>query len=67
MLALPCGFVSLAHLAETGRQNLYRIPHDIYLVFGIPRSGIIPAYAIAVPELTRHRSVRLSGKPAYRP
>jgi orotate phosphoribosyltransferase len=48
MLALPYGFVSLAHLTETLRQNLHRIPHDIDLVVGIPRSVIIPAYAIAL-------------------
>ena len=48
MLAPPCGFVSFAHLTETLRQNLHRIPRDIDLVVGIPRSGIIPAYAIAL-------------------
>lgn len=35
-------------LAQTIRKNLYKFPNDIDLIVGVPRSGIIPAYMIAL-------------------
>lgn len=48
MFALPFHFVSLPSLLETIRANVSRIPRDIDLIVGIPRSGMIPAYAIGL-------------------
>jgi uncharacterized HAD superfamily protein/hypoxanthine phosphoribosyltransferase len=50
------------------RANLHKIPHDIDLVVGIPRSGMIPAYMIglytnrAVVDLTGFLDNRTPGK-----
>ncbi len=42
-------FISYADLSEDIRKNLYRLhDQDIDLVVGIPRSGMIPAYMIAL-------------------
>ena len=41
-------FRSFEDLAVTIRQNISRIPHDIQVVAGIPRSGIFPAAMIAL-------------------
>ena len=41
-------FRTFGDLAHCIRHNLYKIPNDIDLVVGIPRSGIIPAYVIAL-------------------
>ncbi|MET0658513.1 MAG: phosphoribosyltransferase, partial [Steroidobacteraceae bacterium] len=42
------GYVSIADLSDDVRANLHRIPPDIDLVVGIPRSGMIPAYMIGL-------------------
>lgn len=46
-------YVSLANLSEIIRRNFHKIPHDIDLVVGIPRSGMIPASIIALLLNTR--------------
>lgn len=40
-------FVTLADLARTIRGNIWKIPHDIDFVIGIPRSGVLAASIIA--------------------
>lgn len=40
-------YITLSDLASTIRNNLYRIPHDIDFVMGVPRSGMIVASIIA--------------------
>lgn len=42
------GFVSFAGLAEMIRENVHRVPGDVDLIVGIPRSGMIPAYMIGL-------------------
>ncbi len=39
---------SIADLSNTIRENLHKIPRDIDLVVGIPRSGMLPANIIAL-------------------
>lgn len=39
---------TLADLSNLVRNNIYKIPHDIDLVVGIPRSGMLPANMIAL-------------------
>ena len=39
---------SLYNLAELIRNNIHQIPHDIDLIVGVPRSGMIPALIIAL-------------------
>ena len=39
---------SFADLSNLIRTNLYKIPHDIDVVVGIPRSGMLPANLIAL-------------------
>lgn len=39
---------SIANLADTIRENLYKIPADVDLVVGIPRSGMLAANIIAL-------------------
>ena len=34
-------YITLHDLTTTVRNNIYKIPHDIDFVIGIPRSGII--------------------------
>jgi uncharacterized HAD superfamily protein len=48
-------FRSFEDLAETVRANLHRVPHDIDVVVGVPRSGIFPASMIAL-----HRNASLT-------
>lgn len=40
-------YISYQDLANTIRKNLWKIPEDIDLIVGIPRSGMIPALMIA--------------------
>jgi uncharacterized HAD superfamily protein/hypoxanthine phosphoribosyltransferase len=42
------GYVSVAQLASVIRDNLHRVPRDVELVVGIPRSGMIPAHLLAL-------------------
>jgi uncharacterized HAD superfamily protein/hypoxanthine phosphoribosyltransferase len=42
------GYVSIAQLSAEIRNQLYRIPKDVDLIVGIPRSGMIPAYLIGL-------------------
>lgn len=46
-------YVTIAELSDIVRQNLWKIPHDIDLVVGIPRSGMLPANMIALFMNTR--------------
>lgn len=39
---------TLADLSNLVRTNIYKVPHDIDLVVGIPRSGMLPANMIAL-------------------
>lgn len=41
-------FRSVGDMSKAILSNLYRIPHDIDLVVGIPRSGMLPANLIAL-------------------
>ena len=41
-------FRSLTDLADIVRANLHKLPNDISLVVGIPRSGMVPAGMIAL-------------------
>ncbi len=41
-------FRTFADIAHCIRQNLKKIPNDVDLVVGVPRSGMIPAYIIAL-------------------
>ena len=41
-------FRTFADMAQCIRTNLYKLPEDVDLVVGIPRSGMIPAYIIAL-------------------
>lgn len=41
-------YVSISDLNEYIVKNLHKIPHDIDLVVGIPRSGMLPANLIAL-------------------
>ena len=41
-------YVTIKELSDMVRNNLWRIPHDIDLVVGIPRSGMLPANMIAL-------------------
>ena len=40
-------YITIAELSETIRKNLWKIPHDIDLIIGVPRSGMIAASMIA--------------------
>ncbi len=46
-------YVTVNQFDELIRHNLHRIPHDIDLVVGIPRSGMLPANLIALYLNTR--------------
>ena len=39
---------TLADLSDLIRNNIHRIPHDVDLLVGIPRSGMLPANMIAL-------------------
>lgn len=41
-------YVTITELSDIIRHNLWKIPHDIDLVVGVPRSGILPASMIAL-------------------
>ena len=41
-------YVTIAELSDMIRHNLWKIPHDIDLVVGIPRSGLMAANLIAL-------------------
>ena len=41
-------YITTAYLSDLVRRNLYKIPHDIDLVVGVPRSGMLPASMIAL-------------------
>lgn len=41
-------YVTIAELSDIIRRNLWKIPHDIDLVVGVPRSGMLPATMIAL-------------------
>lgn len=53
------GYVSIADLSVAVRANLHRIPADVDLVVGIPRSGMIPAYMIGL--LTNRAVIDIDG------
>lgn len=40
-------YITLSELASCVRRNIYKIPHDIDFVIGVPRSGMIPAGMVA--------------------
>lgn len=40
-------YITIKDLSDTIRKNLYKIPHDVDVVVGIPRSGMIPASIIS--------------------
>lgn len=46
-------YVTIDNLSQMIRSNLWKIPHDIDLVVGIPRSGMVPASIIALLLNTR--------------
>lgn len=46
-------YVAVSELSDMIRKNLWKIPHDIDLVVGIPRSGMLPATMIALLLNTR--------------
>lgn len=39
---------TISDLSRLIRENIYKIPHDIDLVLGIPRSGMLPASMVAL-------------------
>ena len=39
---------TFSDLSTLIRRNIHRVPHDIDIIVGIPRSGMIPAYMIAL-------------------
>ena len=41
-------YITIAELSDMVRNNLWKIPHDIDLVVGIPRSGLLVANMIAL-------------------
>lgn len=41
-------YVTIAELSDMIRKNLWKIPHDIDLVVGIPRSGLMAANMVAL-------------------
>ncbi|RYF11326.1 MAG: phosphoribosyltransferase, partial [Oxalobacteraceae bacterium] len=44
----PVRYRSFVDLSQTVQNNLYRIPRDVDLVVGIPRSGLLPANMLAL-------------------
>ena len=46
-------YVTIADLSQMIMRNLHKIPHDIDLVVGIPRSGLLPANMISLYLNTR--------------
>lgn len=40
-------YITLSDLSTMIRKNIYKVPHDIDFVIGVPRSGMIPACIIA--------------------
>jgi uncharacterized HAD superfamily protein len=41
-------YVTITELSDIIRRNIWKIPHNIDLVVGVPRSGILPASMIAL-------------------
>lgn len=46
-------YITVSELSNMIRKNLWKIPHDIDLIVGIPRSGMLPATMIALFLNTR--------------
>ncbi len=42
------GYIKLHEMTDVIRTGIHKIPRDIDLIVGIPRSGMIPAYTIAL-------------------
>lgn len=75
------GYMSVGDLTNAVRANIHRVPGDVDLVVGIPRSGMIPAYLVGlfmnrlVVDLETflangtagHGSTRVVGKPVAMP
>lgn len=40
-------YITLKEMAYAVRRNIYKVPHDIDFVIGVPRSGMIPASMVA--------------------
>lgn len=40
-------YITLNELSACVRRNIYKVPHDIDFVMGVPRSGMIPASMVA--------------------
>ena len=38
---------TIADLSALVRANIHKVPHDIDIVVGVPRSGMLPAMMIA--------------------
>lgn len=41
-------YVTINELSNIVRNNIFKVPHDIDLVVGVPRSGLLPANMIAL-------------------
>lgn len=41
-------YITINELSDIIRHNLWKVPHDIDLVVGVPRSGMLPASMIAL-------------------
>lgn len=41
-------YVTIKELSDVIRKNIWKVPHDVDLVVGVPRSGIVPASIIAL-------------------
>jgi len=56
MAERPFQFRNVEQLARCVRSNLYKIPPDVDLIIGVPRSGLLPAVLIAnhlnLPHIT---------------
>lgn len=48
-------YISFEHLCKTIKNSLWKIPYNIDLIVGIPRSGMVPASIIA-----QHRNIYLA-------
>ena len=48
---------TIRDLSDLIRRNLWKIPHDIDLVVGVPRSGMLPASMIALYLNTKFTSI----------
>lgn len=50
-------YTSFADMADTIRRNLWKVPHDIDLIVGVPRSGLMAALMLG--EIMNRRVVSL--------